>query len=502
MRNIVNRPFERMCTALLLLFALSIEATALRFPDVVAALDAADSEQHFQKKAALFKEVEVYPIKSCKEATRIYNWLQEYPDRTVRKGGTNQASIFAQSVAKALSHTISAECHTDIAKWLSSEVRFLPPEILGVALRSAAQISEQTIMKESLRYERIHALIHAAGDGKNEKALPVLRKILKKGLYDYSADYGVGRIGKKEDLEWFIVELEKGDRSLRMRLSEFGPLAIQRIMQEVDNPAVPKDVSGRIRHWISGVRGRENIPVLIPLLKHSDPFIVKMAAKALSDNASTEDEPLLLSMLEHQNSDVRRSAVDALARNDIWRFRYITPILHILQSDRAARFAAEQAAERLALCEAIPILQEVARTAGRDDYGMAAKLIEDMSRGWTAFPTKPTGRKFDEYNQSLMDQWAQPESPDKDRYWAAQNWAHDGLSEKAIPLYREVLLNGTDDASRYKCLRDLWRLKTDETKEIMNQAAKLPDIGTSAQYALNHWDEGCRGAVPSNGREN
>lgn len=187
---------------------------------------------------------EAYPRHPFPDIDKQYGWRR--PCTATRFG--------LETGETSLGHSTARECQPLIAQWLKDEVRFLPPESIGSAVRVMMGISEKNVIKEGARYERIIALIHAAGDGKNELALPVLRKILKRGLYDYSADYAVGRIGKDEDLEWFVVQLEKGDRSLRMRLSEFGPLAIRRIMQEVGNPAVPKDVSGRLRFWIGDVR--------------------------------------------------------------------------------------------------------------------------------------------------------------------------------------------------------------------------------------------------------
>ena len=483
----------------LLTIALFSEAKEPRFPDIITALRAADSEKNLQKKGDLFRELEAYPIRNCDDAKHLYSWLEEYPSRTFPNGGVQPASMIAQSVAKALSHATAPACHELIADWLAKEVRSLPPDILRTALRQF-QPSERQMIKEGLQYQRIHALIHAAGDGKNEMALPILRKMLKMGLYDYTADYAVGRIGKEEDLEWFVTELEKGDSSLRMRLQEFGPLAIRRIMREIENPKIPREKAMGLRHWIAGVAGRENIPLLVPLLQNRDPFIERVAAMAIEKNATSEDELLLLSMLDHSNSEVRRSAVNALARENVWRFRYINPILRILQSDKAARFAATQAVGRLGICESIPVLQEVIRTVTPNESWPSSHALEDINRAWTAFPTSPSGRKRDEYNQSLMDSWADPSSPDKDRYWAAQNWAHEGFREKAIALYRDVLVKGSDDTSRYKSLRDLWRMQDEPARKILQEAAQLPDIGSSVQYALNHWPEGCHGEVPPEGK--
>lgn len=489
------------CIAVLgvLLTHCPVAAKEPRFPDVVSALHAADSETLFLKRNDLFKELESYPVQNCDQAKQLYTWLEDYPSRTFPKGGIQQATIIAKSVATALSHTTAPECHKLIAGWLAREVRFLPPEVIGATIRQF-QASEPQIIKGALQYERINALIHAAGDGKNEIALPTLRKILKKGLYDYSADYAVGRIGKEEDLEWFVTQLEKGDRSLRMRLQEFGPLAIRRIMREVEDPNVPREKSERLRHWIGGVRGRENMPLLVPLLQNRDPFVVKMAAKAIENNATREDEALLFSMLEHQDNEVRQSAVNALARDDIWKFRYIEPILRVLKSDRGARFAATQAVGRLVICESIPILQEVIPTAQYNDSWPSSHALDAINRLWTPFPSKPTGRKWNEYAQSLMDSWSSSDSPDKDRYWAAQNWAYDGIREKAIPLYQDVLIRGTDDVSRHKSLRDLWRMQDEEAKRIIQTASELPDVGPSAKYALDHWTEGCRGENPAEGK--
>lgn len=484
---------------LCLSIAIPVGAKERRFPDIIAALHAADSEMTWPKREVLFRELEAYPINTCEEAKRLYAWLEEYPSRKSGKNGLRPGPDFAQSVANALSHTISSSCHELIANWLTTEVRSLPPEVLNAAFKQMAT-GESQIIRGKFQSLRIHALIHAAGDSKNEMALPTLRKMLKAGLYDYSADYAIGRIGKEEDLDWFVAELEKGDPKLRMRLQEFGPKAIRRIMHELENPAVPREKSQRLRHWIGGVVGRENVPLLIPLLQNKDPFIAKVAAKALEKNAAPEDESTLLAMLEHSNSEVRMSAVNTLARGDIWRFRYIERILKVLRSDQHARFAAAQAGGRLELCEAIPVLQEVIRTAHPNESWPSSHALEAINRSWSAFPSSPTGRKLDEFNQSLMDSWADPSSPDKDRYWAAQNLALAGERDKAVVLYREIIFKGSDDTARYKSLRDLWRMADTRAKSLLEEAANLPDAGATARYALSHWTDGCRGEVPPRGK--
>ena len=84
-------------------------------------------------------------------------------------------------------------------------------------------------------------------------------------------------------------------------------------------------------------------------------------------------------------------------------------------------------------------------------------------------------------------------NPEHNRFVAANQLAHAGYRDEAFPILRDIALNGSDRVTRYDCLYILWQMGDERSRQVMEDAGKIPGLSDSASSFLSRWQKGCRG---------
>lgn len=471
------------------LFAVYANAETNRFADFSAALKAADEAPGEAQAQPLFSSLESYPMR-CQDAQVAYDWLNNVKLDASNDGQMQFASRHAQNVAKSLSRAISPDCHDFIAKTLRKEGRWILPG--DMAEYAPVPRSRKQLFASMIRSERIRAIITAAGDGKNEKAVKALQSIQGRGgLFAEAAVAALGHIGHSEDLDRYIAALKKNPRA-RLRISEFGTPAIDRIMREVNDPNVPEDQKRALIGAIKHSGGHESIPTWSKLLDHSNEFVVRMAGEGIALQAKPDDVDLLKRMLNSPNYHTRGSAVTGLTSPQAWTPEFAPLIIETLRKDPSwyVKSTAATALSDRKVCAALPALEEASHSSDKGVSGPALHAISTLNQAYEDLPAKPT--PLPNREQLIAD--GQSTKPDNQRVGAAFKLALAGYQDDAFPILKDLVLNGSG-FMRYDCMYKLWQMGDDRSREVMVAAVNIPSVKSSAESFLSRWKKGCRGYV-------
>ncbi|MDD5304529.1 MAG: HEAT repeat domain-containing protein [Elusimicrobia bacterium] len=471
------------------LFAVSAAAQTDHFSDFSAALKAADAAPGEGQAQPLFSSLESYPMR-CQDAQAAYEWLNNVKLDASNDGQMQFASRHAQNVAKSLSHATSPDCQEFIAKTLRKESHWILPRDMAEYAQVAK--SRKQLFASMIRSERIRAVIAAAGDGKNEKAVKTLQSIQGRGgLFAEAAVAAIGHIGHSEDLDKYIAELKKNPRA-RLRIAEFGTPAIDRIMREVNDPNVPENQKRALIGAITNSGGHESIPTWTKLLDHSNEFVVRMAAEGIARQAKPTDMDLLKTMLNSPNYHTRGSAVTGLTSPQVWTPELAPLIIDTLRKDPSwyVKSTAATALSDRKVCEALPALEEVSHSSDKGVSGPALHAINTLNQAYEDLPSPPT--PLPNREQLIAD--GQATKPENQRVGAAFKLALAGYQDDAFPILKDLVLNGSG-FMRYDCMYKLWQMGDDRSREVMMAAVNIPSVKSAAESFLSRWKKGCRGYV-------
>lgn len=221
----------------------------------------------------------------------------------------------------------SPEQYAAIKRLLKEEVDNVPLNFMG---RWSAKTPEDEV-RDGLIFERLQALISAAGEGGNESALPELRKLRRKGgEAGRAAEKAIGQIGDDQDFEEMIKELKANPKS-QVNLNVFGPRAMHRIVKEIKDPAVPKHEKVALLGAFPKYVQKDDVSALVELLDSEDRKVVEVASEALRNSVTDEDEKVIRQMLSNPHRSVRSQALISI--NRLWNLKYLPDILKILKTD-------------------------------------------------------------------------------------------------------------------------------------------------------------------------
>ena len=203
-----------------------------------------------------------------------------------------------------------------LADVLEKEYRSMPKDFIGV---SGAK-TELDSLHYQMRQARLQALADAAGQARNRKALPTLRKMLaNQGAPRAFAVGAIGQISDPADIEDFIQRIKKDPKS-NITLNSFGPAAVDPIMREVNDPAVPELPKYTIANSLRYMATHDNMGRYRQLLKHKDPVIQRVSAEAICRIAGKDDGDALIEITHSNWSASRGLAIRAMGRNSDERF--------------------------------------------------------------------------------------------------------------------------------------------------------------------------------------
>ena len=242
-----------------------------------------------------------------------------------------------------------------------------------------SMLHPKPIRESFARAERLHALAAAAGEGKNRKALPILRKIAKRHTQPMFLDEAlnaIGKIGEQGDLDAYLQTLKDNPKA-RLNLRGFGPALIDPVMRVLDAGNLTEQQKGALRTALSEGHSHEAIPQYVRLLNHRDVEIAGVAAQAIAKDATGADYDVLSSMLKNSKSQVRFPAVDAIA-GKAWNVAFVDALIDLLQNDRdeGVRVVAMTALAEHHVQSAMPAIQAAANDSNRRIRGNAEYFLK------------------------------------------------------------------------------------------------------------------------------
>ena len=393
-------------------------------------------------------------------------------------------------VSQALGQCGDAKYHRLVAAWLAKEKTWFRDRGTHGAYNS------RSARKLAIREKRLLALLAAAGKGKNSQALPILRAMLGKGgVYSQDIAVAIGRIGDPADLERFM-EMNRYDSRQKIDLSGFGVMAIDRIMKDIDDPAIPSQDNESIIGYLGSALGHETISRYQSLLHHKNSFVSKTAAEAIARVAEPSDEPLILRMLADESPVIRREAVFAL--RNIWDEKYMPVVISALKldPDDIVRARAAECLGTRRVCAADSALRSAmkqdgssyVRDAARSNLGVLYK--EDSEK----IARRPHADGSQETTDQLLKD-AQGKSKEWQRFAAVSALARAGYPEEAIPMLGDIMSNGTDEVNRAGAVDLLRRIGGEKAKAEVTKGLSSPDpwLRKSAAAALADWIGECGG---------
>lgn len=394
-------------------------------------------------------------------------------------------------VSQALGQCGDAKYHPSIAAWLAKEKTFFPDRGTHGAYNA------RSARKLALREKRFFALLAAAGKGKNRRALPILRKMLKKGgVYSREIAVAIGRIGDPADLEGFI-KTNKRDSRQKVDLSGFGVMAIDRIMKDVDDPSIPSQDNEAIIGYLGSALGHETLSRYQTLLRHKNGFVSKTAAEAIARLAEPGDEPLIMGMLKDEDPVLRREAISAMEK--IWDDKYAPVVIAaLLDPDDSVGARAAECLGTRRVCAADAALRSAMKDGSSRVRDAARSNLETL---YNLNAVKTARRPHADLSQTQVEQLvraARGKSKEGQRFAAAVALARAGYPEEVVPLLGDIVSNGTDVDKRAGALRLIRQIGGEKAKGELTKGLSSPDpwLRKSAAAALADWIGECGGKPP------
>lgn len=275
-----------------------------------------------------YKAIDDDSIQDDDDIQAIYDELKLLPKGIKDPSQGKQRLRMGRDLALRLEQCRAPRQHSAIKRLLKEEADSIPLNFMG---HWGAKNAEDAV-RDGLIFGRLQALTSAAGEGKNESALPELRKLRRKGgEAGKVAEKAIGQIGSDEDFEEMIREI-KNDPKSHVNLNVFGPRAMRRIVKEIKDPNLPKQEKSSLLGSFPKFVPKEDVPTLIELLGNEDKKVVSVASEALSNSVTAEDEGIIRQMLNSPKRYVRGEAL--LSINRLWDRKFLPDVLKILKSDQ------------------------------------------------------------------------------------------------------------------------------------------------------------------------
>lgn len=338
-------------------FALVIPAISLgQDLDVFAkALQAArNAKTNDQIKAALL-DVVSREAEDGDDLAAIFEAVKLLDARKLEAAQDPELRRMRESLTQNVARCTAPRHHQVIMNLLEAEAAEIPTK-----LWLAGQATPGLRLREESRFTRLQALTKAAGEGKNQNALPVLRKITgahTNTAYSDIAIAAIGQIGDPADLA-ALIEQAKANPKRRLYLKSFGAALIDPVMKELNSGNLSDEQRGKLHNILSQARTRDAIPRYRLLLSHNDPTGVRVAAQSIGDLAGSSDNELLLEMLKNRDRYVRFAAVMAIG-HQAWDVQYADELIEVLKSDgdEGVRVMAMKALAEHGVSKAKPVIE-------------------------------------------------------------------------------------------------------------------------------------------------
>jgi hypothetical protein len=303
--------------------AVAQEAGHLRAKDAVQAARRASSEDDRQK---IYDAITTADIQDDDDLRALHQELKSFHvEKDTKVNSRHLAEI--KHLSAVIGASTSPARQLAIKQLLEQEETTIPQNFQG----PWGAKSKEEAFDGALRLEALQALATAAGQGHNEQALDSLRRIRKKGgVPGKIAEKAIGQIGKDEDFEAFVNEIKNQPRSLT-NLNVFGPRAIKRIVSEVNSPSNTADQKARLIGALPSTVSRDEFSAMLPLLKHQDKRVVRVAATTLGNSLSAQDDAAIRDMLASSNSEIRGAGLVAISRS--WDPKFVPDVLNVLKND-------------------------------------------------------------------------------------------------------------------------------------------------------------------------
>ncbi len=328
----------------------------LRAKDSIRAARQATS---YEAKASAYRQIDENSVQDDDDVKEIYDELKNFPLEPREVKQAKQRLKTAQRLASVLGKSRKPSQHSIVRQLLELEEAELPINYLG----PWGAGTDEDGVKEALRFGRYKALVEAAGAGKNSSALPVLRKLRKKGgEAGKSAEVAIGQIGKDEDLNEFIAEIKR-DPKARIYLDGFGEKAVDRIVKDIEGGTGPEEEKIRLLAAMPTRVPTESMGKVRSLLKHPNPRIAEIAARRLRTSMGAGDEAGVRELLASTNRAVQDEALNAVG--DHWDLKFLPQLLAVLKNDPAA-YRRSIAANILGKNKVIEAEQALRDAAGSD----------------------------------------------------------------------------------------------------------------------------------------
>lgn len=305
------------------------EPSKAKFGNVQEVLRAAEKTSLDSDRVGIYSELSKQQIRTAEDVASLYAALKDLETRYKNK---NQGQIMKAAMGKihaALAKSTNGPVQPKVAALLEAELSDLPEGYLGPLGAATAEDSDRA----TLRIARLSALAEAAGDGKNELALPALRKIQEKGGFPAEmAGRAIGKIGKPEDLDRMIEKI-KGDPKAKVNLGAFGGAMVDRIMREVENPNIGERQKNELIARLGQAAGPQNLDKYVALLHHSNQKVAKVAARAVASSLRPGDEKIVSKMLTDSDRQIRFAGLVA-AGESAWSEAQVSVVVDLLRHDK------------------------------------------------------------------------------------------------------------------------------------------------------------------------
>lgn len=289
---------------------------------IAAARAAKDSDQ----KLKAYLTMDEGSVKDEADVRAVYDEFSRLEDELKSKD-SGKVTRASEHLSKVLASCQNPKHRAVIKELVDKESAGLGPGYWGPFTVK----SESELQRETPPYARLRAVLAAAGKGKNEDALPALRSMRKKGGQGGKmAETAIARIGKDEDLDEFIREIKADPKSM-VSLYGFGRKGTARVITEINAPQVSAEEKRRVAGQFPQYVPREDLPAIVPLLKHPERIVVEVSARTICSSLTAADEPLLLELLKNPDRAIRGPAILALDR--LWDEKYLPATLDLLKRE-------------------------------------------------------------------------------------------------------------------------------------------------------------------------
>lgn len=321
---------------------------------------AADQSSDEGQRAKLLAGISERAPKDPDDVRALHEAMKALQKRYRGTGdGATVLKTEAEAIQSALSRSTDKALHAEVARILDEEERALSPNYFG----EIAKLAPEGRNKEGLRIAGVLALIEAAGLGKDEDALPALRKFAEKeGITSQVAIRSLGMIGKQADLDRMIEKI-KQDPSSRIDISPFGRVVIGRVMKEIDAGGLSERQANALIARLDPGSAPVDVQDFMPLLHHKNPRVSKTAARVIARGGVKVEPSVIAKMLGDSDRQIRFSALASLERQQ-WAAN-LTPIVSDLLLHDKDEGVREQAAYLLGVKQ-VREAEDVLKTAIAD----------------------------------------------------------------------------------------------------------------------------------------